>query len=66
MGESGKAVKLSKKLFDNDIFVKPIVYPLVSKDTARVRNIVTAQHTKEDLDFALKTYEKIGKEMKLI
>jgi glycine C-acetyltransferase len=60
VGESSKAVELSKKLFENGVF------PLVSKDTARVRNIVTAQHTKEDLDFALKTYEKVGKEMKLI
>ena len=66
VGESSKAVELSNKLFENGVFVKPIVYPLVSKDTARVRNIVTAQHTKEDLDFALETYEKIGKEMKLI
>ena len=66
VGESSKAVELSNRLFDNGIFVKPIVYPLVSKDTSRVRNIVTAQHTKEDLDFALETYEKIGKQMKLI
>ncbi|MEM5872096.1 MAG: glycine C-acetyltransferase [Candidatus Aenigmatarchaeota archaeon] len=66
VGESAKAQKLSQKLFENGIFVKPIVYPLVSKDTARVRNIITAEHTKEDLEFALKTYEKVGKEMKLI
>ncbi|MCK5022656.1 MAG: glycine C-acetyltransferase, partial [Candidatus Aenigmarchaeota archaeon] len=53
VGPSSKAAELSKRLFDNGIFVKPIVFPLVSKDTARVRNIVTAQHTREDLDFAL-------------
>jgi len=66
VGESAKAQQLSKTLFEHGVFVKPILYPLVSKDSARVRNIVTAEHTKEDLDFALKTYEKVGKDLKLI
>jgi glycine C-acetyltransferase len=66
VGESAKAQQLSRSLFEHGVFVKPIVYPLVSKDTARVRNIVTAEHKKEDLEFALQTYEKVGKEMKLI
>jgi glycine C-acetyltransferase len=66
VGESAKAQKLSHALFDNGVFVKPIVYPLVSKDTARIRNIVTAEHTKNDLDFALEAYEKVGRQMKLI
>ena len=66
VGESAKAQQLSRSLFEHGVFVKPIVYPLVSKDTARVRNIVTAEHKKEDLEFALGVYEKVGKEMKLI
>jgi glycine C-acetyltransferase len=66
VGESATAQKLSRALFDHDVFVKPIVYPLVSKDTARVRNIVTAEHTQEDLQFALDVYKKVGNEMKLI
>jgi glycine C-acetyltransferase len=66
VGESAKAQQLSKALFEHGVFVKPILYPLVSKDSARVRNIVTAEHTKDDLDFALKTYEKVGKDLKLI
>lgn len=66
VGESAKAQKLSHSLFENGVFVKPIVYPLVPKDSARVRNIVTAEHTKDDLEFALRTYEKVGRQMKLI
>jgi glycine C-acetyltransferase len=66
VGESAKAQQLSRSLFEHGVFVKPIVYPLVSKDTARVRNIVTAEHTKDDLEFALDIYKKVGKEMKLI
>jgi glycine C-acetyltransferase len=39
---------------------------LVAKDKARVRTIVTAMHTKEDLDEALEIFEKVGKRLKLI
>jgi glycine C-acetyltransferase len=66
VGESAKAQKLSKSLFENGVFAKPIVYPLVSKDTARIRNIVTAEHTIDDLGAALDVYAKVGREMKLI
>jgi len=66
VGESAKAQKLSRSLFDKGVFVKPIVYPLVAKDAARIRNIVTAGHTKDDLEFALDIYKKVGREMKLI
>jgi glycine C-acetyltransferase len=60
VGESGKAQALAQGLFDEGVFVTPIVYPMVSKDKARVRTIVTAGHTKEDLDFALSKFEKVG------
>ena len=66
VGESAKAQQLSKELFAEGLYVKPIVFPLVAKDAARVRNIVTAQHTKEDLDECLRIYETIGKRMGLI
>ena len=66
VGQPSNAVKLSQRLLEEGIFVKPIVFPLVAKDVSRVRTIVTAQHTREDLDFALETFEKVGKEMKLI
>ncbi|MBL7160524.1 MAG: glycine C-acetyltransferase [Candidatus Aenigmarchaeota archaeon] len=66
VGESGKAVELSKKLLEEGIFVKPIVFPLVARDKARVRTIVTAQHTSEDLDFAVEKFKKVGKDMGII
>jgi glycine C-acetyltransferase len=61
VGESSNAVKLSSELFNEGVFAKPILFPLVAKDKARIRTIVTAQHTKEDLDFALEKFEKVGK-----
>ena len=65
-GESGNAMELSRQLFEEGLFAKPIVFPLVAKDKARVRIIVTAQHTREDLDEALAIFERVGKRMKLI
>jgi glycine C-acetyltransferase len=65
-GESGTAMELSRLLFEEGLFAKPIVFPLVAKDKARVRINVTAQHTKEDLDEALAIFERVGKRMKLI
>ncbi|MBI4176210.1 MAG: glycine C-acetyltransferase [Candidatus Aenigmarchaeota archaeon] len=66
VGESSLAQQLSAELFKEGIFVKPIVYPLVAKDKARVRTIVTAQHTKEDLDTALEAFGKVGARLKII
>ena len=65
-GESKEAVELSKQLFEEGLFAKPIVFPLVAKDKARVRINVTAQHTREDLDEAIGIFEKVGQRMKLI
>ncbi len=66
VGESGVAKKLSARLFEENIFALPIVYPMVARDKARIRTIMNAALTKEDLDFAIKAFEKVGKEMRII
>ena len=66
MGESGAAKKFSSRLFDLGIFALPIVFPMVSKDRARIRTIMNAALTRKDLDEALSAFEKIGNELKLI
>lgn len=66
VGESKIAQDMSKRMFEEGVFVKPIVFPLVAKDAARLRNILNANHTREDLDFVLAAYEKVGKELKVI
>jgi len=66
VGESKNAIRLSEETFKEGLFAKPIVYPLVSKDTSRVRTIVTAIHTKEDLDEAVDIFERVGKRLNLI
>ncbi len=65
-GDTQKAVMLSKRLFEEGVFAQSIVFPTVAKDGARVRTIVTAAHTKNDLDEAVAAFEKVGKELDLI
>jgi glycine C-acetyltransferase len=65
-GDSAKAMKLSDRLFEEGVFAQGIAFPTVARDKARVRTIVTATHTQEDLQFALDQFEKVGKELGLI
>ena len=65
MGDSGKAKKFSSRLFDLSVFALPIVFPMVAKDRARIRTIMNAALTRKDLDEALSSFEKIGKELRL-
>lgn len=66
LGESSVAVEFSKRLFDEGVFALPIVFPMVARDKARIRTMVSAAHSKEDLDEVLEKFEKIGKEMKVL
>jgi glycine C-acetyltransferase len=65
-GSSHNAKQLAKRLFEEGVFAQEIVFPMVARDKARVRTIVTAMHSKEDLDFALNAFKKVGKELGLI
>ena len=66
VGESGIAHKLADTMFKLGLFVLPIVYPMVAKDKARIRTIVTSAHTKKDLDEAVSAFEKAGRQLALI
>jgi glycine C-acetyltransferase len=66
VGESGAAKKMSQRLFEEGVFALPIVYPMVAKDKARIRTIMNAALTKDDLNFAIDSFRKIGKELHII
>ena len=66
VGESGRAKKLSSRLYEIGVFALPIVYPMVAQGRARIRTIMNAALTKEDLDFAVGAFEKAGKELGII
>ena len=55
----------ARRLFEEGVFTPAIVYPTVSKGLARVRTIVTAEHTHEDLDEALGIFGRVGRELGL-
>lgn len=66
VGEEAKTLEFSKNLLNNGVFSGPIVFPTVPKGTGRVRCMVTAGHTKAQLDEAVKICQKVGKEMGII
>jgi len=65
-GEGAKAMLLSDKLFARGVFAQGIAFPTVARDKARVRTIVTATHSREDLQFALDQFAAVGREIGLI
>ncbi|REB05964.1 glycine C-acetyltransferase [Sporosarcina sp. BI001-red] len=66
IGEEKLTQQFSKRLAEEGVYAKSIVFPTVPKGKGRVRNMPTAAHTKDMLDDALKIYEKVGKELGVI
>jgi glycine C-acetyltransferase len=66
VGDGALAMKLSDRLFAEGVFAQGIAFPTVARDKARVRTIVTATHTRADLQFALDTFGKVGRELGII
>ncbi|UQN07708.1 glycine C-acetyltransferase [Deinococcus sp. QL22] len=65
-GEPEAAFEASRRLLAEGVFAVGLGFPTVPRGLARIRNIVTAEHTKEDLDFALGAYERVGKALGII
>ncbi len=61
-----KAAQMSRRLFEEGVYALPIVFPMVAKGKARIRTMMSADHSKEDLEFAIGKIEKIGRELALI
>jgi glycine C-acetyltransferase len=66
VGEGALAMKFSTRLFEEGVFAQGIVFPTVPVDKCRVRTIVTALHTHEELSRALDVFQKVGKELGII
>ena len=65
-GDETTAVELSRRLWDEGVFTPAIVFPTVAKGRSRVRTIVTADHTEEDLREALDAFDRVGRKLGLI
>jgi len=59
-GDEEKTQEFARRLFDEGVFTPAIVFPTVAKGRARVRTIVTADHTEEDLKEALEAFRRVG------
>ena len=66
VGDERKAMQLADELFAEGVFAQGIAYPTVPRGKARVRTIVTAEHTQEDLQYALDAFEKVGRKLGII
>jgi glycine C-acetyltransferase len=66
VGDGALAMKLSDRLFEQGVFAQGIAFPTVPRDKARVRTIVTATHTRDELQFALDVFANVGRELGII
>jgi len=66
VGDAARAMKLSDELFQEGVFAQGIGFPTVARDKARVRTIVTATHTRDELQFALEAFGKVGRAVGVI
>ena len=63
LGEAPLARDFSRKLFENGVFAMAIGYPTVPQGKARIRVMISAAHTKNDLDHGLDAFSKVGKRL---
>jgi glycine C-acetyltransferase len=66
IGESSLAQSFAAEAFKLGVFVLPIVFPMVARGKARIRTIVTAAHSRQDLDDAIEVFGKCGKKLGII
>jgi glycine C-acetyltransferase len=65
-GDEEKTQVFGRRLFEEGVFSPAIVYPTVARAQARVRTIVTADHSESDLQQALEIFEKVARELSLV
>jgi len=63
VGDGALAMTLSDRLFDAGVFAQGIGFPTVARGKARVRTIVTATHTRDELQFALDAFSTVGRQL---
>lgn len=66
IGDEITTQEFSKKLFERNVFAQAISYPTVPKGKARMRVMISATHSRDDLDFAVEQFTAVGKELGVI
>ena len=66
LGDAKLAREFSRKLYDENVFAMALGFPTVPKGLARIRVMISATHSKDDLETALAAFAKVGKELSVI
>jgi glycine C-acetyltransferase len=66
VGAEAKTMEFSKELLKENVFVSPIVFPTVPLGKGRLRVMISASHTKENLDYAIEKFAIVGKKLNKI
>ncbi|MDQ3937830.1 MAG: glycine C-acetyltransferase [Chloroflexota bacterium] len=66
IGDSAAAGRMSERLFELGVFAQAVVYPTVALDKARIRTIVSSEHSREDLQTCLDAFETVGRELRIV
>jgi glycine C-acetyltransferase len=64
--EAPLAQQISRELFEENVFAMPLGFPTVPKGKARIRVMISAAHSRSDIDLGLLAFEKIGKKLAVI
>ncbi len=66
VGDENKSIELSRELFNEGVFATPIKFPMVAMGKARIRVMPSSAHSKEDLDYGVAAFVKVGKKLGII
>jgi glycine C-acetyltransferase len=66
IGDVKSALQMSDRLFEEGIFAAPIAFPVVPRGTARIRVMISATHSEQDLDYAVERFQRIGPDFGLL
>lgn len=66
IGDSALALKMSKRLFEEGIFIKGFTFPTVPQGKARLRAQLSAAHSRENLDFSIEAFRRVGDELHVL
>ena len=66
IGSGRKAAAFSDALFERGVFAQGIYFPMVAEEKSRVRTIVMATHSRQDLEAALGAFEEVGRSLGVV
>jgi glycine C-acetyltransferase len=66
LGEAPLAQQFSRELFENGVFAMALGFPTVPRGKARIRVMISATHQKDDLDYGLEAFSKVGKKLGVV